>query len=306
MSPTDAAVSAEVDIDHLRQWIGKTEEFEDVITESPMIRLSATLDRDDPDPKAGDPLPLAWNWLYFLPRAKQSDLKEDGHPKLGGFLPPVPYPRRMWAGSRFDHIKPLRVGEQAKKVSTILDVTFKEGRSGNLVFLLIQHQYFGEDGLCVSEEQDVVYRGPAPAAPEKKEEKAAKPADAKPKKAPEPPGKAVWTLDVHPDPRLLFRYSALTFNTHRIHYDEPYVTQEEGYPGLVVHGPLLATLLLDLARRSKPDAFQKKFGFRAMAPLFSGTPFTVSGEPNADESAAKLWITNPKGQLAMQSDIEFA
>ena len=299
--------ASEIDMDHLKQWIGKTEEFTDVITESPIVRLSATLDRDDPAPKAGDPLPLAWNWLYFLPQAKQSDLKEDGHPKLGGFLPPVPYPRRMWAGSRFDHIKPLKLGESAKKVSTILDMNLKEGRSGNLVFLLIKHEYFGEDGLCVSEEQDIVYRGPAPETPKeaakgKTDEKKEKP---KPKKAPEAPGNAVWTLDVAPDPRLLFRYSALTFNTHRIHYDEPYVTQEEGYPGLVVHGPLLATLLLDLARRSKPDAFQKKFGFRAMAPLFSGTPFTVSGEPNEGEKAAKLWICNAKGQIAMQSDIEF-
>jgi len=297
----------ELDMDHLKQWIGKTEEFTDVITESPIIRLSATLDRDDPAPKAGDPLPLAWNWLYFLPQAKQSDLKEDGHPKLGGFLPPVPYPRRMWAGSRFEHNKPLKVGENAKKVSTILDMNLKKGSSGNLVFLLIQHEYFGEDGLCIREEQDIVYRGPAPEAPKgadkaKADVKNDKP---KPKKAPAAPGNAVWTLDIAPDPRLLFRYSALTFNTHRIHYDLPYVTQEEGYPGLVVHGPLLATLLLDLARRSKPGAVQNKFGFRAMAPLFSGTPFTVSGEPNADETAAKLWICNAKGQIAMQSDIEF-
>ena len=293
----------DIDMDHLKNWIGKTEEFTDVITMSPIVRLSATLDRDDPAPKIGDLLPLAWNWLYFLPQAKQSELKEDGHPKLGGFLPPVPYPRRMWAGSRFEHHKSLKVGENAKKVSTILNISLKEGRSGNLVFLLIKHEYFGESGLCITEEQDIVYRGPAPTANKEQDKNKEKP---KQKKEPEKTGNSVWSFNVNPDPRLLFRYSALTFNTHRIHYDEPYVTQVEGYPGLVVHGPLLATMLLDLARRSKPNDFQKKFSFRAMAPLFSGTSFTVSGEPNAQETAAKLWICNSRGQIAMQSEIEFA
>jgi 3-methylfumaryl-CoA hydratase len=282
----------EVDLDHLRQWIGKTEEHFDQVTVSPLARMSATLDRDDPRPVPGDAVPLLWHWLYFLPEDMRSDLKEDGHAKLGGFLPPIPLPRRMWAGSRLDHIKPLRVGENIRRVSEVKDVTYKEGHSGKLVFVLVHHEVFGEDGLAIHEEHDIVYREmPAPGTPAVTDP-ATRPA----------PQDAQWTRTVTPDIALLFRYSALIFYAHRIHYDHAFTTEIEGYPGLIVHGPLMATLMLELCRREMPGAQFSRFEFRAQSPIFMDRPFIVAGAPSGDGKTAAVWVTDPDGGTAMRGE----
>ena len=275
-----------MDIDHLKTWIGRQEVLEDRLGLAPVAALSATLDRDDPEPADGDALPPLWHWLYFLPRARQSEIGPDGHPKRGGFLPPVPLPRRMWAGGRLTFLAPLRLGQPVRRVSTIADVSAKSGRSGNLVFVLVRHEASGPDGLAITEEHDIVYRDPpAPGAAAA----ALQPA----------PTDETWRRDIVADDVLLFRYSALTFNGHRIHYDRRYVTTEEGYPGLIVHGPLLATLLLDLCRRHDNRPVNS-FTFRALSPVFDTTPFTVCGTPTDD--GAKLWIRRADGALCMEAE----
>jgi 3-methylfumaryl-CoA hydratase len=279
----------ELDVDHLRSWIGKQETLHDQVTRFPIAALSATLDRDDPAPAAGDALPPLWHWLYFLPTARQSILGPDGHPARGGFLPPVPLPRRMWAGGRFVFHQPLRVDEPITRTSTVQDVTVKHGRNGALCFVLVKHEVAGGNGLALVEEHDIVYRdmpqpNEAPATP----------------RAVRTDG--IWQRDIHPSESMLFRYSALTFNSHRIHYDRRYVTETEGYPGLIVHGPLIATLLIDLLRRNTTRSVAS-FRFRAVSPLFDIASFSVHGVP--DSNGAALWARNASGHLAMEAEALF-
>ncbi|MDA8050671.1 MAG: MaoC family dehydratase N-terminal domain-containing protein [Rhodospirillales bacterium] len=288
MSST-ATAAAPREIEPLRSWIGRTETGTDTITPVPVAALSATLDRGDPPPRAGDPLPPLWHWLYFLPLHPASELGEDGHAKRGGFLPPVTLPRRMWAGGRFTFHASLHIGEAIRRTSTIVDITQKQGRSGALVFVCVRHEISGAAGLALTEEQDLVYRaeaGPNEASPA-------------PRPAPENPA---WQRRIVPDDVLLFRYSALIFNAHRIHYDRRYATEVEKYPGLVVHGPLIATLLLDLLRRNS-SAPLASFRFRAVRPLFDLSPFTVAGR--ADPLAAALWAADSEGFLAMDAEARF-
>jgi 3-methylfumaryl-CoA hydratase len=277
-----------IDIEHLRSWIGREEVVEDLITPVPVAALAATLDRDDPKPRPGDELPPLWHWLYFLPTVRQSELGPDGHPKRGGFLPPVPLPRRMWAGARFEFHRPLRIGESIGRKSTIADVSAKEGRTGPLIFVLVRHHVAGPSGLAFLEEHDIVY-SEAPSRGEL----------TPPPRAAAPTG-AVWRRDIHIDEVMLFRYSALIFVGHRIHYDRRYATEVEGYPGLVVHGPLIATLLADLLRRHS-NAPLRSFRFRAASPLFDNAPFSVCGTPEPD-SRASLWAQSVEGHLAMKAD----
>ena len=286
----DTTINATL-LSHLQTWQGKSDTLSDFLTAMPVAALSATLDRDDPAPAAGTALPPLWHWLYFLPHARQSEIGPDGHPQRGGFLPPVPLPRRMWAGGRlrWDATNPLRVGQEVQRTSTIQSIQHKAGRSGELLFVLVQHQLRNAQGLALTEEHDIVYRS------------AAQPGEAAP--APQKPpldGQAVWSRSITPDDVLLFRYSALTFNGHRIHYDRTYVTQEEGYPGLIVHGPLIATLLVDLLRRNMPDAVLTDFSFKAIRPTFDLHPFTVLGQPQEDGKTVKLWAHDHEGWLTMQ------
>ena len=281
-----------VDIEHLRSWIGRTETTSDVATLAPLRGLSATLDRDDPPPAAGDAVPPCWHWLYFLPAQRQSQIGDDGHPRRGGFLPPVPLPRRMWAGSQLEFIATPRAGQALQRRSQIEDVRLKDGRTGPLVFLKLRHDILADGVPAIVEFQDIVYRD-MPRAGEP---------TAPPQAAPQG---AAWSREIVPDAVLLFRYSALTFNGHRIHYDRPYATGAEAYPGLVVHGPLIATLLLDLLRREQPDARVKRFRFRALSPLFDTAPFQVCGRPDPAGSV-QLWAANPQGALAMDASAELA
>jgi len=282
-----------VDMEHLSKWIGRAEQQHDVITPFPLVGLAATLDRDDPVPEEGDSVPPAGHWLYFLPTTRHSELGVDGHAKRGGFLPPVELPRRMWAGGRIEFLRPLRVGDAAARTATVADVTHKTGKSGDLVFVVVRYDIFEPAGLAIREEHDIVYR----------EEQRPGTEPPKPPMAP-PSGK--WHRTIHPDPVLLFRYSALIFNGHRIHYDWKFTTEEEGYPGLIVHGPLIATLLMDLCRRNRSRQTLKRFDYRAVSPLYDTAPFTVNGNPSDDGKTAELWAANADGALAMQATAEFA
>jgi 3-methylfumaryl-CoA hydratase len=280
-------------LDHLRDWIGRTEQQSDRVTGAPLSALSATLDRDDPPFGAGTGVPPLGHWLYFLPMARHSEIGPDGHPRRGGFLPPVPLPRRMWAGSRLTFHQALRVGDEISRISTIKDVSVKHGRSGALVFVTVRHEIAAAHGLAITEEHDIVYRdNPQPGA--------ASPA---PQAAPANPG---FSRDIVPDPVLLFRYSALTFNGHRIHYDRSYATQVEGYPGLIVHGPLIATLLLDLLRREMPQAVVAAFAFRSVKPLFDTSSFCVHGRVDSDGKTVRLWAQDVDGWLAMEATATLA
>jgi len=277
---------------HLQSWTGRTETLLDLVTAAPVRALSATLDRDGPAPELGDAIPALWHWLYFLPQHRNSEIGPDGHARRGGFLPPVPLPRRMWAGGRlqWEAANPLRVGDALRRVSSIESVTHKRGRSGDLLFVLVRHAIFNDTGLCLTEEHDIVYRA------------AAQPSEA----APAPLAadqSAPWQREVLADAVLLFRYSALTFNSHRIHYDRSYVTHEEGYPGLVVHGPLIATLMLDLVRRHLPDATIGQFSFKALRPTFDQHPLRLYAQPAHDGRSASVWASDQEGWLTMQGDV---
>lgn len=282
-----------IDIDYLRSWVGKTEQVDDLIAPSKVAALAATLDRDDPAPRTGDALPPPWHWTLCLPAARQSAIGPDGHPARGGFLPPVPLPRRMWAGGRLSFPQPLRVGEAVQRRSRVMSVEHKSGRSGELVFVLVRHEFHGAAGLCVTEEHDIVYRDmPGAVSPV-------------PTYANSPTG-APWERTIVADDVLLFRYSALSFNGHRIHYDRRYVTEVEGYPGLIVHGPLIATLLVDLLRRNLPDATISAIEFRAVKPVFDIVAFTVCGRPEADGKTVKLWTRDAEGHLTMDMTASLA
>ncbi len=270
--------------------IGRTEQIKGQILTGPVSWLAATLDLDAP--VSGQALPAGWHWLFFNPFKKRSELGVDGHPKRGGFLPDVALPRRMWAGGRLTYCAPLSIGAQAEKHSEILKVTTKSGRAGQLVFVTVLHKILADGKVCIQEEQDIVYReAPAADAP-------------KPQPAPAPEG-AEWSEVFAPDPVTLFRYSALTSNGHRIHYDKPYATQEEGYPNLVVHGPLIATLLQGFAGKCHSGATLETFDFRGMAPLFVDRPFHLEAKSGAEKGTLDVWARGPDGELAMSASARF-
>jgi 3-methylfumaryl-CoA hydratase len=279
--------------DDYSAWIGRSEESRDAVTAGPLDRMSATFDRDDPPFADGDVVPPLAHWLFFLPDARQSEIGPDGHPKRGGFLPPVhELPRRMWAGSRLSFPGEIRVGDGIVRHSQIVSVKRKQGANGPLIFVTVRHR-IGRAGeaAAIIDEHDIGYRGleaPAVRADRQKTEA------------------GEWRRTIVPDAVMLFRYSALTFNGHRIHYDRGYATKEEGYPGLVVHGPLIATLLVDLVRRHAPRARVEAFSFRAVSPLFDGNEMSVNGTPPDADGLVKLWAANGDGDLAMSAEARLA
>ncbi len=275
-------------MEQLQAWVGRVETVHDSIGPTPVAALAATLDHPAAPVLAGDALPPLWHWLYFLPLHRQSEIGPDGHARRGGFLPPVPLPRRMWAGSQFEFHSPVRVGDSVARTSTIADVAVKTGRSGQLVLVKVKHELRcnGAAAPALTEFHDIVYR------------EARQPGDAEP--APTLAAHAAhWQRGVVPDDVLLFRYSALTFNGHRIHYDRRYVTEVEGYPGLIVHGPLIATLLMDLLRRELPEADVAAFRFKAVRPTFDLHPFSVQGR--REGNGVKLWAQDHEGWLTMDA-----
>jgi 3-methylfumaryl-CoA hydratase len=282
--------AAEPDLDALRAWIGRQEVVEDALPAFPAAALTATLDKAGP-PGIGAALPPLWHWIHFLNLHRWSELAEDGHGKRGGFVPPVPLPRRMFAGARIAFHRPLRIGEPARRVSTIRDLVLKTGRTGRLAFLRIDNEFIGPQGTALVEEQDIVYRE----APRDGMAEAPSPV---------PVRRADWSRRVVADIALLFRYSALIFNAHRIHYDEPYATGRDSYRGLVVHGQLVATMLAELVRENLPMAQMTRFHFRALHPLFVGEPFTLNGV--REGSGVALWAQDGMGAVAMEAGAELS
>ena len=283
---------------NLQDWIGRTETVKDIATPTPYAALSATLDQPDfQRPAPGTPLPYLWHWLYFLPIHAQSEIGPDGHAKRGGFLPPVPLPRRMWAGSDFEFHAPLLVGDTLSRTSTIADVKEKSGRTGNLIFVKVRHEIRRNDSATVAltEHHNIVYRD------------APRPGDVAPPPQAAPTAWA-WERRIVPDDVLLFRYSALTFNGHRIHYDVDYCRDVEGYPGLVVHGPLIATLLLGYVENDiAPGQFIKHFEFRANRPTFGLGGFHLhASNVDGDVNTVKVWSTNNVGEVGIDGLIWLA
>lgn len=272
------------DLDKLSEWVGRTIETVDVIRAGPMRMLEHTLGRPG-ELVDGDVMPPLRHFITHLTSAPASRMGRDGHPERGSFLPPVALPRRMWAGGRFTFDGDLQIGDEVTKTSTIDKVEMKEGRSGVLCFVTVKHQLAVAGTVRIGEEQDLVYReDPAPDSP-------------KPQPKP-PPTNASFSRVITPSEIMLFRYSALTFNAHRIHYDREYARSVEGYPNLVFHGPLTATLLADLAV-SESGGSLASFEFRGMAPLFDDQPFTISGV--RDDRVVDLWATTPGGGVAMKA-----
>jgi len=278
-------------IEDYTRWIGQTEIIEDDINLSPALAAAATVDDTMTLFSKGATLPPLWHWFYFLPRVPQSMLGSDGHPQRGGFMPPIPYPRRMFAGGRLRFHRPLIIGQSARREGVIRNVVQKSGRSGSLAFVTVGYSVLQQGEVCIEEEQDIVYREPGPPV-------------AAPQPIPLPPvPEGAWSRTVVPDTRLLFRFSALTFNAHRIHYDQPYAMSEEGYPGLVVHGPLTAILLLELVRHNTSSGIAG-FSFRGQAPLFDLAPFRLVGIPSNERIG--LEAQGPDGKTAMSATAEFA
>lgn len=276
-----------------QEWVGKTQTSSDSLTKAPMERLASALDREDVSFSPGDSLPPLWHWLYFLEAARHSDIAEDGHPNRGEFLPPIPLPRRMWAGSRLKFIAPLEVGEQVERISAIKSIKLKLGRSGQLGFVCVSHELKNESGIALQEEHDIVFRDmPVSGAPPPTTKKADEHFD--------------FARTITPDPVLLFRYSALTFNGHRIHYDRAYAKDTESYPGLVVHGPLLATLLIELFGDNYPAARLTDFEFKALKPVFDINDFQCCGMKLDDTGRSKLWIADSDGDLCMEASAKVA
>jgi 3-methylfumaryl-CoA hydratase len=274
---------------NLENWIGKQLSHTEIIHQQSLNGFAALMDEEVP---ASSIVPPGGHWMYFLPTDRQSRIGPDGHGIKGDFLPPVELPRRMWAGGRIDFRAPLRAGESAEKISTIKNVSEKRGRTGALVFVTVEHRISNQDGLCLIEEHDIVYREAAGETSGGKKEKQAAPTD------------GVWAQIISADSVLLFRYSALTFNGHRIHYDREYCLQEEGYPGLVVHGPLLGTLLMRLATEKMEGRPLRKFSFRNFNPIFDIASFTLNGRPETKDSCS-VWVEGPEGELAVKATAEF-
>jgi 3-methylfumaryl-CoA hydratase len=280
-------------VEDLRAWIGSCESVEDVATAAPLHGLAALLDHEASPWTKGEVAPLG-HWLYFLPHARQSNLDADGHTRRGGFLPPVPLPRRMWAGSRISFGLPIPIGALMQRRSMITDVVSKAGRSGAMVFVKVQHEIHFEGRCALREDQDIVYR-PMP--------------DTAGGSPPSPDRTAAVERISHSTRELtlgtveLFRFSALTFNAHRIHYDRRYAREVEGYPDLVVQGPFLAMLLMDHFLRYTPNARITRFAFRAERALYDAVPFSVC--LNARDRTADLWTLDRSGLSCMSATVDY-
>ena len=270
----------------LNEWLGRQESHNDQLTLFPANALAAALDHDQRFAE-GDALPALWHWLYFLSYAKQSELGSDGHAHRGGFLPPVSLPRRMWAGGDLRWHRPLQLGTKVRRLSSIQSIEQKQGKSGELVFVKVLHEISDAAGVAMQEVHDIVYRGhslPGNLGKSSSDSQPLEPSE--------------FSRSLVPDSVLLFRYSALTFNGHRIHYDRRYTMEDEGYAGLIVHGPLVATLLAELLREHRPDAKWLSFRFKALLPMIEGEPLKLCGKASG-EGHYELWAENAHGSVTM-------
>jgi 3-methylfumaryl-CoA hydratase len=278
-------------LDDLAKHVGRTQAATEVLHALPANLLRLTLGRPEPELREGDPLPAGWLSLYFLPRFTGAELRPDGSPRDTGVIPPLPLPRRMFAGERVRVHRPLRIGERVRRETELVDLTTKTGGTGTLVFATVVSRVVGGDGLALEDERRTVFR----------EEVRAGERNQAPRREPAPT-EVAWRRTVTPDPVLLFRFSALTFNSHRIHYDRPWATEVEGYPGLVVHGPLTTTLLVDFARDHHPGRRVVAYATQARAPLFDTAPFELRGRPTA--TGCECWAVTPEGTVAMRAEVE--
>lgn len=280
--------------DDLQRWLGWGETASDVATAAPVAGLNALLDHEAPAPRPGDRVPTGWHWLYFLETARQAELAADGLAGRGRTTLPLPLPRRMFGGARLRFHAPLRIGEEIGCETDVVGITPKSGRSGQLVFVTIRQRTTGAAGLAVEEEQDIVYREETTGG------------TGSPPSGPAPEWTGDWRRVFEPDPVKLFRFSALQFNSHRIHYDRPYATEVEGYPGLVVHGPLIALLLLEACKEECGGRPIAAFRFRAIAPLFDTAPFMLTGRMAGDGTGCDLAALTPDNAVAMSATVDFA
>ncbi len=282
-------------LDDLKQHIGKRLTSTDVATASPANLLRLTFGRPEPELALGDPLPPGWQGLYFLPSFGPDDLRPDGSPRDAGVVPAMPLPRRMFAGERMRFLRPIRIGDPLRRETELADITMKTGGTGTLVFATVVNRIFTPEGLAIEEERRTVFREEVkPGERNQAPRREAAPTD------------APWQRRIAPDPVLLFRFSALTFNSHRIHYDRAWAMDVEGYPGLVVHGPLTSTLLIDFARDENPGRPLLTYATQARAPLFDTAPFELRGRPRDGGQGAELWAVTPDGTVAMSAQAEFA
>ncbi|MCF8197308.1 MAG: hypothetical protein K9J42_00975 [Sulfuritalea sp.] len=281
---------AAIDLNHLRSWIGRSRSDEDLISVRHALLMAATVDYSEASRiREGERLPPLWHWIYFLEALPSGELGPDGHSARGGFLPPVPLPHRMWAGGRVSFAMPVPIGVIVRKESHVLKVDHKAGRSGELVFVTVLHELKTlQGGLVIREEHDIVYRGDMPLGGRSD--------------TPVSPPVAQFTKEFTPDTTTLFRYSALTFNGHRIHYDADYCREKEGYESLVIHGPLLATLLASYAEEVSERQISE-FGYRAISPAFLGGPVTLHASMH-DERVV-LFATTELGVVCMQAEAVF-
>lgn len=287
--------TVELNLESLREHVGRRLLSTDTITPGPANLLRLSLGRPEPEIAPGDALPPGWHVLYFLPRFRPEELRPDGSPIDAGVVPPMPLPRRMFAGERLRFHRPLRVGEAVRRETELADIALKTGATGTLVFATVVSRLFTPEGLALEEERRTVFR----------EEVAPGTRNQAPRRE-APPADASWRRRVEPDPVLLFRFSALTFNSHRIHYDRPWAMDAEGYPGLVVHGPLTSTLLIDFARDHQPGRAFLGYSTQARAPLFDTAPFELRGRPTPDGRGCELWAVTPEGTVAMSAQAEMA
>jgi 3-methylfumaryl-CoA hydratase len=284
-----------LDLDDLRTHIGRSQTTTDVIHAGPANSLRLAFGHTEPELRDGDLLPPAWLTLYFLPRVASDALRPDGSPRDTGVVPALALPRRMFAGERVRFHAPVRIGESLRRETQLADISMKQGGTGTLVFATVASRVFGPHGLVVEEERRTVFR----------EEVKPGERNQAPRRDPAP-SETPWRRTVTPDPVLLFRFSALTFNSHRIHYDRTWAMEVEGYPGLVVHGPLTTTLLIDFARDQNPGKRIAAYATQARAPLFDTSPFELRGRPAASGRGCELWAVTPEGTIAMSAEVELA
>lgn len=278
---------------YLTGWQPAPRHDHDVLGEAPAAALAAVLDDPGYGPAAGDPLPPLWHWMFFLEWPAHRQLGEDGHPREGRFLPPVPDRRRMFAGGRVRLARPLLLGQAAERRSELAGSEVKHGRSGELLLTSVRHEIWQAGELAVTDEQDLVYRSGQPNT----QAPVAAPEDAAP-----PTSSAPWQAPLVADPVLLFRFSALTANAHRIHYDERYAREVERYPGLVVHGPLLLLRMLELVRKNCPERPVSAVSYRLRRPVFAGEPLLVAGVP--DGAAVELAVLGPGEDVRASAQVE--
>jgi 3-methylfumaryl-CoA hydratase len=287
----------------LTAWTPEAAETTQTISAEPAVALSGLFDAEPAVTGPGDPLPPLWHWLYFLERPARRELGPDGHPAAGRFLPPIPQRRRMFAGGRVSYDSPIRCGDEITRRNELVGWKVRQGRTGELLFVTVRSTFTRAGTAIATEEQDIIYRSGAPTAPATPTAPAPSSTPTTPATPTRPGPPAPWHRQMTADPVLLFRFSALTYNAHRIHYDAQYATAVEGHRGLVVHGPLLALLCLELPRQHQPQTPVTHVSFRARSTLFAGQPFTVSGGP--DDGGCAMRVTGPDAVIALTADGRF-